>query len=61
MALRNYDLALIRAPLSDSAVWAHSMQGPHALVVNADRGADPVLSLLNHLRRTPFVHEPAYC
>ena len=61
MALRNYDLALIRTGIPEACDWTQTLNGPQALIVNTDTNADPVLSLLNHLRRTPYIHEPAYC
>lgn len=63
MALRHYDLALVRtqlAALSDQ--WKeHRGADQQALCVSADCNADPFLTILNNLRRSPFVHEPAYC
>lgn len=63
MALRQYDLALVRtqiASLSDQ--WRnHLGAGQQALCVSTDAGADPFLTLLNNLRKTSFVHEPVYC
>jgi DNA-binding response OmpR family regulator len=63
MALRTYDLALVRtqlAALSDQ--WkGHIGAGQQALCVSADATADPFLTILNNLRRSAFVHEPAYC
>ena len=61
MSLRNYDLALIRSQTPETADWAQTTNGPQTLVLNTDSAADPVLALLNHLRRTPYVHEPAWC
>ncbi len=61
MALRSYDLALIRTETPQACDWAQPANGPRALTVNTDANADPVLSLLNHLRRNPYIHEPAYC
>lgn len=63
MALRSYDLALVRtqlAALTDQ--WkGHVGAGQQALCVSADTTADPFLTILNNLRRNAFVHEPAYC
>ncbi len=63
MALRTYDLALVRthlAALSDQ--WkGHMGAGQQALCVSADTTSDPFLTILNNLRRNAFVHEPAYC
>lgn len=63
MSLRSYDLALVRtqlAALSDQ--WkGHIGAGQQALCVSTDTAADPFLTILNNLRRSAFVHEPAYC
>jgi DNA-binding response OmpR family regulator len=63
MALRNYDLALVRtqlAVLSDQ--WkGHLSAQQQTLCVSTDTTADPFLTILNNLRRSAFVHEPAYC
>jgi hypothetical protein len=62
MALRHYDLALIRAPITqtgDSFTAASSGRSP--LCIDTGSGADPVLTILNNLRHSPFVHQPAYC
>jgi DNA-binding NtrC family response regulator len=63
MALRTYDLALVRtqlAALTDH--WkGHIGAKQQALCVSTDAGADPFLTILNNLRRNAFVHEPAYC
>lgn len=63
MALRNYDLALVSAQLP---VLSTQWQGDLAprqqvLCVNTDADNDPLLIILNNLRRTQYVHEPAYC
>lgn len=63
MALRSYDLALVRTQLAElSDQWRNhqSAQQP-ALCVNAGTSADPLLTILDNLRRNAFVHEPAYC
>lgn len=63
MALRDYDLALIRT--QDASVgtqWPDGLcpnQG--TLLVDTKSTTDPVLTILNNLRRTPYIHEPAYC
>jgi hypothetical protein len=62
MALRDYDLALIRAPVTqtgDALSASSSRKSP--LCIDASSGADPVLTILNNLRRNPFLHQPAYC
>jgi DNA-binding response OmpR family regulator len=62
MALRNYDLALVRtqvSKLSDQWKDHHSAQQP-ALCVSVDT-TDPFLTIVRNLRRSAFVHEPAYC
>jgi hypothetical protein len=63
MALRNYDLALVRTQVSTlSDQWkGHLAAEQRALCVSADPAADPFLTILNNLRRSAFVHEPAYC
>lgn len=63
MALRSYDLALVRtqlAALSDQ--WrGHLGAEQQTLCVSADCAADPFLTILNNLRRSAFVHQPAWC
>ena len=62
MALRAYDLALIRAPVTqtgDTLTASPSRESP--LYIDTGSGADPVLTILNNLRRSPFLHQPAYC
>lgn len=62
MALRQYDLALVRtqlAALSDQ--WKEHRDGRQAVCVSTDCSADPFLTILNNLRRSPFVHQAAYC
>jgi DNA-binding NtrC family response regulator len=63
LALRNYDLALVRTQVSAlSDQWkGHLSATQMALCVNADTTADPFITILNNLRRSAFVHEPAYC
>ncbi|VAW75820.1 hypothetical protein MNBD_GAMMA15-2504 [hydrothermal vent metagenome] len=62
MALRDYDLALIRTDVSQTnASWQDTLSGNKALEINTDPSNDPVLNILNNLRRPSFVHEPAYC
>jgi len=62
MALRNYDLALIRTELpAQTHQWnGHSGFQPQTLCVTTAEN-DPFLIILNNLRRTQYVHEPAYC
>ncbi len=62
MALRTYDLALLRAPVThtgDALTASSSRKSP--LCIDTGSGADPVLTILNNLRRSPFLHQPAYC
>jgi DNA-binding NtrC family response regulator len=61
MALRDYDLALMRTqiPVAEEMV-SGAVVGSSPLYVHAAHG-DPVLTILNNLRRSPFVHQPAYC
>ena len=63
MALRNYDLALVRTQLSAlSDQWrGHLASEQAALCVRYGATADPFLTILNNLRRSAYVHEPAYC
>ena len=63
MALRNYDLALVRTHLSAlSDQWrGHQSSEQTALCVSTDTTADPFLTILSNLRRSAHVHEPAYC
>ena len=62
MALRNYDLALIRTQMPmASGGWQSAPNSQKALWINTDSANDPVLTILNNLRRSPFVHQPAYC
>lgn len=63
MAIRSYDLALINA--TNSSLTPYSQDGvpgkPHALCISAGTTHDPLLAILDNLRRTPFVHQAAYC
>lgn len=63
MALRTYDLALVRTQLSAfSDQWKEPLSGNRGtLCISADPAADPFLTILNNLRSNAFVHEPAYC
>jgi DNA-binding response OmpR family regulator len=63
MALRKYDLALIRTQIpSLSTRWkGHLAAQQPVLCVNTDASNDPLLAILNSLRRSPYVHQPAYC
>lgn len=62
MALRAYDLALIRAPVTHAGdVLTASSSRKSPLCIDTGSGADPVLTILNNLRRNPFLHQPAYC
>jgi len=63
MALRTYDLALVRTQLPAlSTHWqGHTPLQQQAVCVNTDAASDPLLVILNNLRRAQYVHEPAYC
>ncbi len=63
MALRNYDLALVRTQVSAlSDQWkGHLGAAQSTLCVSTDAAADPFVTILNNLRRSAFMHEPAYC
>ena len=63
MALRTYDLALVRTQLTAlSDRWkGHLGAEQQTLCVSADSTADPFLTILNNLRRNAFVHQPAWC
>jgi DNA-binding response OmpR family regulator len=63
MTLRKYDLALIRTQMpSLSTQWkGHLAAKQPVLCVNTDAGNDPLLTILNSLRHSPHVHQPAYC
>jgi DNA-binding response OmpR family regulator len=62
MALREYDLALIRTDVPQTNVsWQNTLSGHQPLEISMDTHNDPVLNILNNLRRPSFVHEPAYC
>mgnify|MGYP001818011711 FL=1 len=63
MTLRKYDLALIRTLMpSLSPEWkGHLAAQQPVLCINAETGHDPLLTILNNLRRTPHFHQPAYC
>ncbi len=61
MALRDYDLALIRTQIAETVgSWTEQLSGNSTLCIDSG-GNDPVLTILNNLRRSPFVHKPAYC
>ncbi len=62
MALRDYDLALIRTDVPQTNLsWQNTLTGTQPLEISTDPGNDPVLNILNNLRRPTFIHEPAYC
>lgn len=62
MALRDYDLALIRTDVPQTNIsWRDTLTGNPPLEISTDPRNDPVLNILNNLRRPAFVHEPAYC
>lgn len=62
MALRDYDLALIRTDVPQTNIsWRDTLTGNPPLEISTDPHNDPVLNILNNLRRPTFVHEPAYC
>ena len=63
MALRDYDLALIRTGVPQASIsWKRDNAGPPPLEIDCNPHNDPVLNILDKLRRpAPFVHEPAWC
>jgi len=63
MTLRKYDLALIGTQIpSLSNQWeGHLAAQQPVLCVNTDTSNDPLLTILNSLRHSPYVHQPAYC
>jgi len=62
MAIRNYDLALVRTQMSwTSPNWTATDREPAALTISIGNTDDPVLTILNNLRRRTHIHEPAYC
>ncbi len=62
MALREYDLVLIRTDVPQTNVsWQDTLTSHQPLAINTDPHNDPVLNILNNLRRPAFVHEAAYC
>lgn len=63
MALRHYDLALVRSevPAPPDHCKGHRGAGQRTLCVSADCGADPFVMILSNLRRSPMMHGPAYC
>ncbi len=63
MALRNYDLALVRTqvPVLSTQWQGQTALRQQVLCVSTDTASDPFLMILNNLRRTQYVHEPAYC
>jgi DNA-binding response OmpR family regulator len=64
MALRHYDLALTRAPVSlrqsRENLTATSSRNS-TLCIDTGSAADQALTILNNLRCNPFLHQPAYC
>ncbi len=63
MALRRYDLALIRTQIpSLSTQWkGHLAAQQPVLCVNTDTCSDPLLTILNSLLHLPSAPETAYC
>jgi len=62
MSLREYDLALIRTDVPQTNVsWQDALTGRQPLEISTDPHNDPVLNILNNLRRPTFVHAPVYC
>ena len=60
MSLRDYDLALVSSQRADTTMKAPaSLSGP--LLVPTDPASDPLLTILGSLRRSPHIHQPAYC
>lgn len=63
MSLRDYDLALVS---SDKAFPGLQGEADHCgttapLLVHTGTDSDPLLTILDNLRRTPHIHQPAYC
>ncbi len=63
MALRTYDLALVGTSIPGLTSSAHDRNTgkPQALRVTAGSMDDPLLAILDNLRRSPFIHQAAYC
>jgi CheY-like chemotaxis protein len=62
MALRNYDLALVRTQVSAlSDQWKDHHGAEHAALCVSVDTTDPFLTIFRNLRRSVFVHEPSYC
>ena len=62
LALRDYDLALIRTNVPQTNLsWRDTLTGRQPIEISTNPLDDPVLNILNNLRRPSFVHEPAYC
>lgn len=63
MAIRTYDLALISATTSNLSLCPQDAKTdmPHTLCVSTGATNDPLLMILDNLRRAPFVHQAAYC
>lgn len=59
MALRSYDLALVRTPPATEAPLQQSDNKP--LLVSTDNRSNPLLTILSQLRPPSFIHQPAYC
>jgi DNA-binding response OmpR family regulator len=63
MALCHYDMALTRTQIPSLATQCKDQLATRqaVLCVNTDTGGDPLLTILNSLRRSPYMHQPAYC
>ena len=63
MALRNYDLALVRTHVATrSDQWKDNLAGEQqTLYIDTNSASDPFLTILNNLRRNTYLHQPAYC
>jgi DNA-binding NtrC family response regulator len=61
MRLRDYDLALMRSPISHTASYAEAQACARSPLHIETSGGDPVLTILNNLRSQPLIHEPAHC
>lgn len=61
MSLRKYDLALVNShrPIPDPANMRQLT--PDTLLVNNHDSIEPLLTILNQLRRPDDIHEPAHC
>lgn len=59
MALRSYDLALVRSvPVARAQQYQTDNK---TLLVPTGSQSNPLLAILDHLRAPSFIHQPAYC